>query len=74
VKHGEREAVNAVWSYPNLTENSELIRPHLAFYLYLMDKCTVDGEQIFSDSPHLYGFATNDIAGPFKGEPGTADW
>ena len=46
----------------------------MAFYPHLMDTCTVDGEQIFSDTPRLYGFATKDIAGPFKGEIGTADW
>ena len=74
MKHGEREAVNAVWSYPNPTENSEMIRGHLAFYPHLMDTCSVDGEQVFSDTPRLYGFVTKEIAGPFKGEPGTADW
>jgi hypothetical protein len=51
-----------------------MIREHLAFYPHLMDSCTVDDEPVFSDTPRLYGFVTKDISGPFKGEPGTADW
>lgn len=74
VKHGERTAPDGVWSYPDPNEANAPIKDHLAFYPHKMDACLVDGEQVRSDSPRVYGFATNDIVGPFKGEPGTEDW
>jgi len=74
VAHGERTAPDAVWSYPNPTENSESIRGHMAFYPHKMDSCTVDGEEARRDSPRVYGFTSHDVVGPFKGEPGTEDW
>jgi hypothetical protein len=40
-----------------------------------MNSCTVDGEQVRPQPGRFYGgWITDDIVGPFKGEPGTTGW
>ena len=40
-----------------------------------MDACYVDGERVKPQPGGFYGgWITNDIVGPFKGEPGTEGW
>lgn len=37
--------------------------------------CTVDGEQVRPQAGGFYGgWITDDVVGPFKGEPGTSGW
>ena len=39
------------------------------------DDCYVDGERVRSQAGGFYGgWITNEIIGPFKGEPGTGGW
>lgn len=48
-----------------------------AAYMYAaaMDACLVDGEQVTPQPGPFYGgWITADLAGPFKGEPGTLSW
>jgi hypothetical protein len=40
-----------------------------------MDSCTVEGEAVRPQPGRFYGgWVTDDIVGPFKGEPGTEGW
>jgi uncharacterized protein (DUF427 family) len=68
-------ADRAVWAYPNPTPAYEGIRDYLAFYAEKMDLCTVDGETVRPQEGNFYGgWITKDIAGPFKGGPGSWGW
>lgn len=72
---GDKQAENAAWYYPDPTPGFEAIKGHLAFYPHLMDACYVDGERVQAQAGGFYGgWITQDIVGPFKGEPGTWGW
>lgn len=65
----------AGWAYPDPTPDFVMIKDHLAFYAQRMDACFVGDEQARPQPGSFYGgWITNDITGPFKGEPGTAGW
>lgn len=65
----------AAWAYPDPTPDFVAIKDHLAFYAQMMDACFVGDEQARPQPGSFYGgWITNDIIGPFKGEPGTAGW
>lgn len=75
VRVGEREAVDAAWSYPEPTPDFAPIRDFLAFYPGLMDACYVDGQLVVAQPGDFYGgWITPDLCGPFKGAPGSAGW
>ncbi len=62
------------WSYPNPFEAYEELRDHLAFYPQYLD-CFLDGEKVVPQPGGFYaGWITEDLCGPFKGEPGTGHW
>ena len=48
----------------------------VAFYPARMDRCLVDGEVVRPQAGGFYGgWITDEVVGPFKGEPGHAgDW
>jgi uncharacterized protein (DUF427 family) len=72
---GDRRAGGAAWAYPQPTEPFAVIADHVAFYAGSMDSCTVDGEEARPQPGGFYGgWITDDIVGPFKGEPGTSGW
>jgi uncharacterized protein (DUF427 family) len=72
---GMNETLNAAWYYPNPAKPYMALKDHVAFYPQLMDACTVDGERVQPQPGGFYGgWITSDIIGPFKGEPGSADW
>jgi hypothetical protein len=65
---------NAVWSYALPQANFKEIRDHFAFYAGLFD-CYVDGERVKPQPGGFYGgWITEDLAGPFKGIPGSSGW
>lgn len=65
----------AAWSYPDPTPSFALLRDHVAFYAATMDGCYVDGERVMPQPGGFYGgWITADLAGPFKGGPGTMGW
>ncbi len=65
----------AAWYYPEPTPRFETICNYVAFYPSLMDACYVDGERVQSQPGDFYGgWITQDIVGPFKGDPGTWGW
>ncbi|MCW5860233.1 MAG: DUF427 domain-containing protein, partial [Caldilineales bacterium] len=72
---GSRVAEQAAWAYPLPTPAFAAIAGHLAFYAGLMDACTVAGERVRPQPGGFYGgWITSDLAGPFKGEPGSMGW
>ena len=72
---GDKQAVNAAWSYDNPTTNFAAIQNYIAFYASPMDGCYVDGEKVQPQPGGFYGgWITKDIVGPFKGEPGSWGW
>lgn len=65
---------NAAWSYPEPLAEFAAIKAYLAFYPDRLE-CYVDGERVRAQAGGFYGgWITDDIVGPFKGEPGTAGW
>jgi uncharacterized protein (DUF427 family) len=72
---GDRKAERAAWFYPDPTEPFAAIKDYVAFYPGMMDSCTVGGERVRPQPGGFYGgWITDDIVGPFKGEPGTLGW
>jgi len=62
------------WSYKKPFPPYESLKNHMAFYPQQFS-CFVDGEQVTPQPGAFYaGWITKNLAGPFKGEPGTAHW
>jgi uncharacterized protein (DUF427 family) len=63
---------NVAWSYPDPSPAFRLLRDHVAFYAWPFDGCFVDGERVTPQPGHFYGgWISCDVAGPFKGAPGS---
>lgn len=72
--HGEALR-DVAWSYPAPTPAFAILRDHLAFYAAPFDTCLVDGERVVPQPGGFYGgWITADLAGPFKGVPGSRLW
>jgi uncharacterized protein (DUF427 family) len=68
-------AEHAAWDYPEPTAGFAAIRDHVALYAGRVDACFVDEERVTPQPGGFYGgWITRDVAGPFKGEPGTSGW
>ena len=66
---------DVVWSYPDPSSAFAPLRDHLAFYAAPLDRCTVDGVAVRPQPGGFYGgWITPDLAGPFKGVPGSMGW
>ena len=75
VRVEDRVAEAAAWSYPEPARGFARIAGHIAFYCGAMDCCSVDGERARPQPGGFYGgWVTDDVVGPFKGEPGTGGW
>lgn len=75
VRGGDRVAADVGWSYPDPTPPFAAIRDHVAVYAGPMDACFVGDEQVTPQPGGFYGgWVTSNLAGPFKGGPGTAGW
>jgi uncharacterized protein (DUF427 family) len=75
IRVGDRIARDAAWSYLGPTSGYQAIAGYLAFYPGRVDECTVDGEVVRPQPGDFYGgWITDEIVGPFKGEPGTLGW
>ena len=75
VRVGDSLARDAAWSYPEPFEGFEEIRDSLAFFPARVDACTVDGRRVRPQPGGYYGgWITQEVIGPFKGEPGTERW
>lgn len=71
---GAAERGPVAWSYANPRAAFETIREFVAFYPGRLD-CRVAGERVRPQPGGFYGgWVTEELAGPFKGEPGTEHW
>jgi uncharacterized protein (DUF427 family) len=65
---------HAAWSYPEPFAEFMAIRNYLAFYPDRLD-CYIDGKRVRAQAGGFYGgWISDEIVGPFKGEPGTSGW
>lgn len=65
----------AAWAYPDPTPAFRPLTDYVAFMPQQMDRCIVDGEIVRPQDGDFYGgWITDDLAGPFKGGPGTWGW
>ena len=63
------------WSYEDPTPGYEHLRGAVAFYPGAVDRALVDGEVVRPQPGGFYGgWVTDEVTGPFKGEPGTSWW
>jgi hypothetical protein len=75
VSAGGRTERAAAWTYPDPAPGFAALRGHVAFYPGRMDACLLDDERVRPQPGDFYGgWITADVAGPFKGAPGTAGW
>lgn len=69
---GSDDAVG--WRYPKPFPEFESWAGWVSFYPDRV-ACTVDGEQVRPQAGGFYGgWITNDVVGPFKGDPDTRGW
>lgn len=62
------------WSYPEPIPAFSMLKGYISFYPGRVD-CYVNGEKVRPQPGEFYGgWITNDVVGPFKGEPGTGHW
>ncbi len=74
VRAGDKVAENAGWSYASPSAPFAAIKDYVAFYPGLLE-CYVDGERVQPQPGGFYGgWITADLAGPFKGVPGSGGW
>jgi uncharacterized protein (DUF427 family) len=74
VRAGHNTVDRAAWSYPEPTQAFEAIRDAVAFYADRL-ACTVNGERVRPQPGGFYGgWITDEVVGPFKGDPGTSGW
>ena len=72
---GDRTEADVAWFYPDPSRGFEAITDYIALYPGRMDACYVDDERVQAQAGDFYGgWITHDIAGPFKGGPGTWGW
>jgi uncharacterized protein (DUF427 family) len=72
---GQERSQLAAWTYERPRPGFEAIAGHVAFYPGRVDAALVDGERAGPQPGEFYGgWVTSDVAGPFKGEPGTESW
>ncbi|SFV02128.1 Uncharacterized conserved protein, DUF427 family [Methylobacterium sp. 174MFSha1.1] len=68
-------ADRAAWAYHNPTKAFAALAGHVAFYAGAMEACFVGDERVTPQPGGFYGgWITENIVGPFKGEPGTMGW
>lgn len=71
----DKRVENVGWYYPDPTRAFLPIAHYIAFYAAPMDACFVDGERVRPQPGNFYGgWITDDVVGPFKGEPGSMGW
>ena len=62
------------WRYNEPLAGFEMLRGYTSFYPGRV-ACYVDGERVRPQTSAFYGgWITDDIVGPFKGDPGTGEW
>jgi uncharacterized protein (DUF427 family) len=71
---GVNRLEQVAWSYPQPLAGAEPLAACIAFYAHDLN-CSVDGAKVVPQSGGFYGgWITPDLAGPFKGDPGSDGW
>jgi uncharacterized protein (DUF427 family) len=71
---GAQRLDNVAWSYPQPLAGAEALAECVAFYPADLE-CTVGGMPVRAQPGGFYGgWITPDLAGPFKGAPGSSGW
>ncbi len=71
---GDRRLPGVAWSYPQPLAGAEALAACVAFYPAALE-CTVEGAAVTPQPGGFYGgWITPDLAGPFKGGPGSEGW
>ena len=71
---GDRRLDGVAWSYPRPLDGAEALADCVAFYPANLDG-RVDGAAVRPQPGGFYGgWITPELAGPFKGEPGSTGW
>ncbi len=66
---------DVAWSYPDPNPAFGSLRDHVAFYAWPFESCFVEDERVTPQPGRFYGgWITSEVAGPFKGAPGTNLW
>lgn len=74
LKTDDQQIKNVGWSYNSPSKHFAAIKNHFSFYPALLE-CTVNGETVRPQPGGFYGgWVTDEIVGPYKGEPGTSGW
>ncbi len=74
VRVGDRVLPSVAWSYPHPLAGGERFAGRFAFYATTLT-CLVDGHRARPQPGGFYGgWITPELAGPFKGEPGSTGW
>jgi len=72
---GERFVAEAAFGYPSPDVGFEALRDHVGFYPGRLDECYLGDERVRPQAGGFYaGWITDEIRGPFKGDPGTQHW
>jgi uncharacterized protein (DUF427 family) len=72
---GEQVASSAGWSYPDPARKFQALRDYVSVYPGLVAACYIGDERVQAQKGDFYGgWITQNIAGPFKGAPGTWGW
>ena len=75
VQAGDVAAQDAAWGYQAPTPAFAPIAGHVAVYAGRMEACWVGEDLVVPQEGGFYGgWITPDLAGPFKGGPGTMFW
>ena len=71
---GSRSLEQVAWSYPQPLDGAEPLADCIAFYAHHL-RCFVAGACVTAQPGGFYGgWVTPDLAGPFKGDPGSGAW
>src|SRR5262245_10101766 len=72
---GGKRDEHVAWHYPEPREGYEELAGHLAFYAGRVDRAYLDDERVTPQGGEFYGgWITEEIEGPFKGDPGSEGW
>lgn len=75
IEVGGRVSRQAAWCYPRPTAGFAQLAGYLSFYPARVDRCLLGHEVVKAQAGGFYGgWITSDVAGPFKGEPGSRGW
>lgn len=72
---GRPPLANAGWWFPVPEVHYPQLRDRVAVYAGMFDQVTLDGELVTPQPGEYYGgWITKDVAGPYKGVPGSTGW